>query len=104
MTPSAVWLLLAASSGALPLPPPWPLPLPPPEPAPLPAPGIADALRLPEEGGKWTLAPGLHLAPGAPEEPRRPGATDGPATRDPNRSWRDLLLDATPGLTLQVEF
>ncbi len=101
MIPS-VWLLLASAAAPLPLPPPWPLP--PPDsvplasPSPVPAPGFeANQLRV-------ELAPGVRLAPGVPEEPRRPGVSDGPAPRDPNSTLRDLLLNATPGVTVQFTF
>lgn len=98
------WLLLASAAGPLPLPPPWPLPLPPLDPAPL-----ADLSLVPDLGSEadrraLQLAPGVRLAPGVPEEPRRPGASDGPAARNPDRPLRDLLLEATPGITLQFEF
>ncbi|MCS6920771.1 MAG: hypothetical protein NZM07_02435 [Elioraea sp.] len=104
MTPAAAWLLLASASGALPLPPPWPLPLPPLDPAPLADPPQAPVLGSAADRRALELAPGVRLAPGVPEEPRRPGASDGPATRDPNSTLRDLLLEATPGITLQFAF
>lgn len=103
MTPP-VWLLLASAAAPLPLPPPWPLPLPPPDSAPLAGPSLVPDPGFEADRPQLELAPGVRLAPGVPEEPRRPGASDGPTPRDPNSTLRDLLLDATPGVTLQFTF
>lgn len=104
MTPAAAWLLLASASGTLPVPPPWPLPLPPLDPAPLADLPLPPVLGSDADRRALKLAPAVRLAPGMPEEPRRPGASDGPAARGPNSTLRDLLLEATPGITLQFEF